>query len=94
MIKVINVTDIQNGKLALICLRFVYLRLSCISFCFFFRKIYTIDSCWYRHLIPLTHVSLPSAVVCAVCSSAAFWSDASSLKPAGLVCPGLHRFHP
>ncbi len=31
MIKVINVTDIQNGKQALLCLRFVYLRLSCIS---------------------------------------------------------------
>ncbi len=31
MIKVINVTDIQNGKQALICLRFVYLRLCRIS---------------------------------------------------------------
>ncbi len=31
MIQVINVTDIQNGKQALLCLRFVYLRLSCIS---------------------------------------------------------------
>ncbi len=30
MIKVINVTDIQNGKQALLCLHFVYLRLSCI----------------------------------------------------------------
>ncbi len=30
MIKVINVTDIKNGKQALLCLRFVYLRLSCI----------------------------------------------------------------
>ncbi len=35
MIKVINVTDIQKGKLALICLRFVYLRLSCISLFWF-----------------------------------------------------------
>ncbi len=31
MIKVINVTDIENGKQALLCLRFVYLRLSRIS---------------------------------------------------------------
>ncbi len=31
MIKVINVTDIQNGKQALLCLRFVDLRLSRIS---------------------------------------------------------------
>ncbi len=31
MIKVINITDIQNGKQALNCLRFVYLRLSHIS---------------------------------------------------------------
>ncbi len=29
--KVINVTDIQNGKQALLCLRFVYLRKSRIS---------------------------------------------------------------
>ncbi len=45
----------------------------------------TIDSCWYRQLIPLTHaqnahVSLPSAVVCAVCSRAAFWSDAADAR--------------
>ncbi len=33
--KVINVTDIQNGKQALLCLRFVYLRLSCISLFWF-----------------------------------------------------------
>ncbi len=44
-------------------------------------RIYTIDSCWNIQLIPLTnvqnaYVSLPSAVVCAVCSSAVFWSDA------------------
>ncbi len=43
-------------------------------------RIYTIDGCWNRQLIPLTHaqnahVSLPSAVVCAVCSCATFWSD-------------------
>ncbi len=31
MIKVINITDIQNGKKALLCLRFVYLRLCRIS---------------------------------------------------------------
>ncbi len=31
MIKVINVTDIQNGKQVLLCLRFVDLRLSRIS---------------------------------------------------------------
>ncbi len=31
MIKVIKVTDIQNGKQALLCFRFVYLRLSRIS---------------------------------------------------------------
>ncbi len=31
MVQVINVTDIQNGKQALLCLRVVYLRLSCIS---------------------------------------------------------------
>ncbi len=48
-------------------------------------RIYTIDSCWYRQLIPLTHaqnarVSLPSAVVCAVCSSAAFWSDVADAR--------------
>ncbi len=39
----------------------------------------TIDRCWYRQLSPLsqahnTCVCLQSAVVCAVCSSAAFWS--------------------
>ncbi len=32
MITVINVTDIQNGKQALLCLCFIYLRLSRISF--------------------------------------------------------------
>ncbi len=31
MIKVINVTDIPNGKQVLLCLHFVYLRLSRIS---------------------------------------------------------------
>ncbi len=31
MIKVINITDIQNGKQALICLRFLSLHLSRIS---------------------------------------------------------------
>ncbi len=31
MIKVINITNIQNGKQALLCLRFVYLHLSHIS---------------------------------------------------------------
>ncbi len=35
MIKAINVTDIQNGKQTLICLRFVYLRLSRISLFWF-----------------------------------------------------------
>ncbi len=88
MIKVINVTDIQNGKQALLCLCFVYLRLSCISFASvspFEWRIYTIDSCWNRRLIPLTQaqnarVSLPSAVVCAVCSSTAFWSDAAEAR--------------
>ncbi len=48
-------------------------------------RIYTIDVCWYRQLIPLmhaqnTHVSLLSAVVCAVFSSAAFWSDAADAR--------------
>ncbi len=31
MKKIINLTDIQNGKQALLCLHFVYLRLSLIS---------------------------------------------------------------
>ncbi len=39
-----------------------------------------------RQLIPLTHaqnasVIFPSAVVCAVCSIAAFWSDAADANP-------------
>ncbi len=86
MIKVINVTDIQNGKQALLYVSYscVYLVYLCLVSPFEWR-IYTIDSCWYRQLIPLTHaqnahVSLPSAVVCVVCSSAAFWSDVADAK--------------
>ncbi len=57
MIKVINVTDIQNGSkrcfvyVLYICVYLVYL---CFGF-FFEWRIYTIDSCWIRQLIPLTH---------------------------------------
>ncbi len=35
MMKVINVTDIKNGKQTLLCLRFVYLHLSHISLFWF-----------------------------------------------------------
>ncbi len=105
-----NATNIQNGKQ-----RFVYLFISYIlvSVSPFEWRLFTIDSCWYRQLIPLTLVqnacvSLQSAVVCAVCSSADFWSRrcrhkattpsafiaASSLKSAGCVLPFRCRSKP
>ncbi len=63
---------------------FVYISYICVylvSISPFEWRIYTIYSCWNRRLIPLTHaqnahVSLHLAVVCAVCLSVAFWSDA------------------
>ncbi len=83
----INITDIQNGKQALM---FTFCISAFILYIFvsvspFEWRIYTIDSCWNRQLIPLTHaqnahVSLPSAVVCAVCSRTAFWSGAADTR--------------
>ncbi len=56
---------------------FIYVSYIFVSVSPFERQIYTIDSCWYRQLIPLTHaqnahVSLPSAVD--------FWSDAADAR--------------
>ncbi len=60
-----------------ICIYLVYI---CFGFSLWMMNIKLLfDSCWYRQLIPLTHthVSLPSAIVCLACSSAAFWSNAA-----------------
>ncbi len=70
MIKLINITEIQNGKQALICLHFVFAFISYIFVSvspFEWRiYLYTIDSCWYRQLIPLTHVQNARVILCSV----------------------------
>ncbi len=83
---VINIADIQNGKQALRCLRFVYI--SHVSlFWFLILNDEYVGYYWlqYKQLIPLTqaqnaHACLKSVVVCALCSSMAFWSDVADAR--------------
>ncbi len=86
MIKVINVRLLIFKMVSKRCFVYisyiwVYLVYLCFGFSFWMTNIYY----WCRPLIPLTHaqnarVNLPSALVCAVCSSAAFWSDTTDKR--------------